>query len=174
MKNIIKKLSGLGDNNSTINLRQNEEGYDDYMDGIDENSELYAATETDGRTDETAEEDKAWLEAEEEGQLSIDVFQTPEAIVVKSTIAGVKPEDIDISINNDMLTIRGRREMTDEIKDEDYLFRECYWGSFSRSIILPVEIEPEKIEAFLENGVLTVILPKAKTSKQISIKVKER
>jgi HSP20 family protein len=176
MKNIIKKLSGLGDKNSTINLRQGpeEEYEDEYLEEVEKNDEIYPAEEAENEAEESEEEDKAWLEAEEEGQLSIDVYQTPEAIVVKSTIAGVKPEDIDISINNDMLTIRGRREMIDEVKDEDYLFRECYWGSFSRSIILPVEIEPERIEAFLENGVLTVVLPKAKVSKQISIKVKER
>ena len=83
-----------------------------------------------------------------------------------------KPEDIDISINNDMLTIRGKRQMDKKISEENYLYRECYWGSFSRSIILPVEIEPERIDAALENGVLTVTLPKAKVSKQISIKVK--
>ncbi len=184
MKNIIKKLSGLGGKNSTINLRQGpaEEYEDEYLEKVEkkveENDELYSLEDlsSEALAEEEAEEedDKAWLEAEEEGQLSIDVYQTSEAIVVKSTIAGVKPEDIDISINNDMLTIRGRREMMDEVKDEDYLFRECYWGSFSRSIILPVEIEPDRVEAFLENGVLTVVLPKAKASKQISIKVKER
>src|SRR3989339_6 len=114
------------------------------------------------------------IESFEDGQLSIDVFQTPDKLIVKSTIAGVKPEDIDISINNDMLTIRGKRDMYEEIKDEDYLYKECYWGSFSRSIILPVEVEADKIEAFLENGVLTVTLPKAKNAKQISIKVREK
>jgi HSP20 family protein len=117
----------------------------------------------------------AWLEEDyEEGQLSIDVFQTPEALIIKSTIAGVKPKDIDISLNNDMLTIRGKREMDEIIREENYLFKECYWGSFSRSIILPVEIQEDKIEAQLENGVLTVILPKAKASKQIFIKVTEK
>lgn len=122
------------------------------------------------------EEDKQWLDQEEydEGQLSIDVYQTPQNIVVKSTIAGVKPDDIDISINNDLLTIRGTRQMQEKVKEENYLFRECYWGSFSRSIILPVEIIPEKIDATLENGVLTIILPKAKATKQISIKVKSK
>ncbi|MFH1744642.1 MAG: Hsp20/alpha crystallin family protein [bacterium] len=117
-----------------------------------------------------------WLDDEEyeEGQLSVDVYQTPSSLVVKSTIAGVKPEDIDISINNDMLTIRGKRKMTEEIKGENYLFRECYWGSFSRSIILPVEIEAEKIDASIENGVLTIVLPKARSAQEISIKVKER
>ena len=121
------------------------------------------------------ENDSEWLEEDyEEGQLSIDVFQTNEAIVVKSTIAGVKSEDIDISINNDMLTIRGKREMKEDVREENYLYKECYWGSFSRSIILPVEIQEDQIEALLENGVLSVTLPKAKSSKQISIKVKER
>jgi HSP20 family protein len=119
---------------------------------------------------------KDWLSGglEEEGQLSIDVFQTADKLVIVSTIAGVKPEDIDITINNDMLTIRGKRERRKEIKDEDYLYSECYWGSFSRSIILPVEIEMEKINAVIENGVLTVTLPKAKVTKKISIKVKEK
>jgi len=121
---------------------------------------------------EMESENDNWLDDTEEGQLSIDVYQTPKDIIIKSTIAGVKPSDIDIAINNDMLTIRGKREMGDEVKNGDYLFRECYWGAFSRSIILPVEIQAEKIDASLENGVLTVILPKAKPAKEISIKVK--
>lgn len=118
---------------------------------------------------------KEWLEEDlEEGQLSIDVYQTPKDIIVKSTIAGVRPDDLDISVNNDMLTIRGKREMREEIKNDDYLYKECYWGAFSRSIILPVEVKADKIEAHLEDGVLTVILPKAKIKNNISIKVKER
>jgi len=116
-----------------------------------------------------------WLDNDyEEGQLSVDVYQTPDKYVVLSTIAGVKPEDIDISINNDMLTIHGKREMKKYIKDEDYLFNECYWGSFSRSIILPTEVEGDKVNAVIENGVLTITMPKSKISKQLSIKVKEK
>ncbi len=116
-----------------------------------------------------------WLDSGdyEEGQLSIDVYQTDKDIIVKSTIAGVKPDDIDISINDDMLTVRGKRQMPEEIDEDDYLYRECYWGAFSRSIILPVEIRADKIEAVLENGVLTVVLPKAKTTKRTEIRVKE-
>lgn len=115
-----------------------------------------------------------WLEEGcAEGQLSIDVYQTPKDLVIKSTIAGVKTEDIDISINNDMLTIRGKRELAEDIKTEDYLYKECYWGAFSRSVILPMEVKTEKINAYLEDGVLTITLPKAKP-KNISIKVKER
>jgi HSP20 family protein len=116
-----------------------------------------------------------WLnDGQDEGQLSIDIYQTPAKLIIKSTIAGVKPDDIDIAINNDMLTIRGKREMSEEINEDDYLYRECYWGAFSRSIILPVEVKADKIDAYLEDGVLTIILPKAKTAKQVSIKVKEK
>ncbi len=118
--------------------------------------------------------DDDWLEDDyEEGQLSVDVFQTKDKLIVKSTIAGVKPEDLNISLHNDMLTIKGKRKMEEEISDDNYFARECYWGSFSRSIILPIEISAEKkVDAYLENGVLTVILPKAKP-KQVAIKVKE-
>jgi HSP20 family protein len=116
-----------------------------------------------------------WLnDGYEEGQLSIDIYQTPVKLIIKSTIAGVKPNDIDISINNDMLTIRGKREMPDEINNDDYLYRECYWGPFSRSVILPVEVKADKIDAYLEDGILTINLPKAKSAKQFSIKVKEK
>jgi HSP20 family protein len=119
--------------------------------------------------------ENSWLEDDfEEGQLSIDVFETPNQIVVKSTIAGVKPENLDISINEDILTIRGERQAEEKIKEEDYLYRECYWGAFSRSIILPCEIKPNKIKADIENGVLTIVLPKEKPSKEINIKVSEK
>ncbi|HOZ55980.1 MAG: Spore protein SP21 [Parcubacteria group bacterium ADurb.Bin316] len=163
MNSILKKLSGFDKNKEMDEEEMLAEEAEEYF--KDNEDSLLAIDE----------EEKKWMQTDyEEGQLSIDVYQTPDTIVVKSTIAGVKPEDIDISINNDLLTIRGRREMMEKIREENYLYRECYWGSFSRSIILPVEVEAEKIEAYLENGVLTVVLPKAKSAKQISIKVKER
>ena len=152
MTNLFKKLAGLNDK-KIINQEAETE--------LIENNQDRAAGD--------------WLESDyEEGQLSIDVFQTPDSLVVKSTIAGVKPEEIDISINNDMLTIRGKRQADIKIREEDYLYKECFWGAFSRSIILPIEVDAERIEAVLENGVLTIILPKAKSAKQISIKVKEK
>lgn len=116
-----------------------------------------------------------WLTPDdyEEGQLAIDVYHTPQSVIVKSTIAGVKPEDIDISINNDMLTIRGTRRHNEQVAQDDYFYQECYWGGFSRSIILPVEVKGDAIEAALENGILTITLPKANLTKQISIKVTE-
>lgn len=98
---------------------------------------------------------------EHEGQLTVDVYQTADAMVVKSTIAGVKPEDLDVSITNDMVTIRGVRHHDEELKEEDYFYRECYWGNFSRSIILPVDIVADKADASLKDGILTIRIPKA-------------
>ena len=111
---------------------------------------------------------------ESEGWLTIDVYQTPTDIVVESAVAGVDPDTLDITATPDSIAIKGERQRRKEVKDEDYLYQECYWGKFSRSVILPVEVEVEKVEAALDNGVLTVILPKAKSAKQFSIKVKEK
>src|SRR3989339_1983185 len=127
---------------------------------LDDSAESVAKVKT---TTEPPKKEDSWLEEDyEEGQLSVDVYQTINAIVIKSTIAGVKPEDIDISINNDMVTIKGKRELESTIAEDDYFYQECYWGGFSRSIILPVEIIADKVEASLKNGVLTISLPKAK------------
>ncbi|MFA6394137.1 MAG: Hsp20/alpha crystallin family protein [Patescibacteria group bacterium] len=164
MANIFKRLAGLNNSIEVINIADKDGAGDSW--GAD------GAISGSDRNDNLEEE---WLENDfEEGQLSIDVYQTRDDIIVKSTIAGVKPDDIDISINNDMLTIRGKREMEEVVAEENYLFRECYWGNFSRSVILPVEIQADKIEATLENGILTLVLPKAQTAKQISVKVKEK
>lgn len=107
-----------------------------------------------------------------EGQLTIDVYQTDNEIVIKSTIAGVKPEDLDVSINNDMVTIKGERKNEEIVNGESYYYQECYWGNFSRSIVLPVDIISEKAEASLKNGILTIRLPKADNTKIKKIQVR--
>lgn len=112
------------------------------------------------------------VQDENEGQLTIDVYQTENDIVIKSTIAGVKPEDLDVSINNDMITIRGERRQDEQINTENYYYQECYWGGFSRSVILPVDVLPEKIEASMKNGILTIRLPKADTTRTKKIQVR--
>lgn len=114
-----------------------------------------------------------WFSEDYEGQLSVDVFQTSDKLVVKSTIAGVKPEDLEVFLHNDLLTIRGKREKEFEESDAEYLFKECYWGGFSRSIILPFEVKADEIMATYKNGVLTVILPKAIKSKSIAVHVEQ-
>ncbi len=163
MTNFFKKLAGIDNHRHSGTGKKN----------IDDESININKETGNELIEQTGEEE--WLsDSYEEGQLSVDVYQTPSNLIVVSTIAGVKPEDIDISLNNDMLTIRGKREMKRTVSDEDYLYKECYWGNFSRSIILPVEIRPEQIQASLESGVLTIVLPKAKSAKQISIKVREK
>ena len=107
-----------------------------------------------------------------EGQLTIDVYQTDNDIVIKSTIAGVKPEDLDVTINNDMITIRCERKKEEEVPEENYYYQECYWGNFSRSVILPVDVLADKIEASMKNGILTVRLPKADNTKTKKIQVR--
>lgn len=107
-----------------------------------------------------------------EGQLTIDVYQTENDIVIKSTIAGVKPEDLDVSINNDMVTVKGERKNEEIVDNGNYYYQECYWGSFSRSVLLPVDVIPEKADASLKNGILTIRLPKADTTKTKKIQVR--
>ncbi len=107
-----------------------------------------------------------------EGQLTIDVYQTDTEIVIKSTIAGVKPEDLDVSISNDMITIKGDRKNEEVVDDNNYYYRECYWGSFSRSIVLPMDVLADKIDATLKNGILTIRLPKADITKTKKIQVR--
>lgn len=111
-----------------------------------------------------------WL-PDSEGQLTIDVYQTPTDIVIKSTIAGVSPEDLDITITNDMVTIKGKREKDEMISGGDYYYQECYWGAFSRSVILPVDVEAEKADASMKNGILTIRLPKIEKIKTKKIRV---
>ncbi len=113
-----------------------------------------------------------YLNDSDEGQLTIDVYQNDNEIIIKSTIAGVKPEDLDVAINNDVLTIKGERKNEEEISADNYYYQECYWGGFSRSVVLPIEVVPEKIEASLKNGILTIKLPKADTTKSKKIQVR--
>ena len=113
----------------------------------------------------------AWDDSEPEGQLTVDVYQTPDDIVVESAIAGVRPEDIDIQVTADSIAIRGSRRREKEVSDEDYLYQECYWGRFARSIILPQEVDPDSADVTFKNGILTVRLPKVDKKKAKKLKV---
>ncbi|HLD22015.1 MAG TPA: Hsp20/alpha crystallin family protein [Patescibacteria group bacterium] len=119
--------------------------------------------------------DENWLNQTEtfEGQLAVDVLQTKQDIYIIATVAGLRAHDLDIDMNGDMITIRGvrRHRFLTAVSDEDYFIRECYWGGFSRSIILPVDIQYDGVEATLENGVLTIRLPKSKRSRNAKIEV---
>ncbi len=107
-----------------------------------------------------------------EAELTVDVYETPTDIVIRTMVAGVRPEDLDISITRDMVVIRGERQTERTVTDEDYFHRELFWGAFARSIVLPKEIEVEEAEATERHGLLTIRLPKIDKNKQTKLKVR--
>ena len=115
--------------------------------------------------------DKDWME-DYEGQLAVDVYQDNDHIVLKAPIAGVKSENLEISITDEVINIKGERKESAEIQKESYFCQECYWGSFSRSYLLPVAVDSENAEAGLKNGILTIKIPKQEKTKTRLIKVK--
>ena len=119
----------------------------------------------------SAEPDEV-VEEEESGELAVDVYQTPTHIVIKAMIAGVRPEDLDVSITRDLVTIRGKRERHTEGTNGDFFFQELYWGSFARTIVLPQEKKIEEAEATEKHGLLIIRLPKLDKGRQAKLKVK--
>ena len=117
-----------------------------------------------------AKDKEKWFETE--GELAIDVYQTESELVIQSAIAGVKRENLDILIEGDLLTIKGRREKPFN-EGGDYFTQECYWGPFSREIILPVEVDPNRVEASMKEGILTIRIPKILRERKRKIIVKE-
>lgn len=108
----------------------------------------------------------------EEGELNVDVYQNQNEIVIKTMVAGVKPEDLDVSISRDMVTLKGKRESERTIADDDYFHKELYWGSFSRTIVLPQEIDVDAAEAIEKHGLLIIKLPKLDKNRQTRLKVR--
>jgi HSP20 family molecular chaperone IbpA len=118
-------------------------------------------------------EQGTWIEEEDkDAELTVDVYQTPDMIVVKAMIAGVRPEDLDVSITRDQVTVRGTREEEKIAREEDYFARELFWGSFSRTIQLPEEIDVDEAEAVEKHGLLILKLPKLDKKRQSKLKVK--
>jgi len=139
---------------------------------IDENEETESKEILQRAKGKKAEKEN-WIEEDnEDGQLTVDVYQTPDDIIIKTMVAGVKPEDLDISITRDMVTLKGSREESREVNEGDYFTKELYWGSFSRTILLPQEIEVEGAEASEKHGLLIIKLPKLDKSRQTKLKVR--
>ncbi len=107
-----------------------------------------------------------------DGQLAIDLFETPLEIIVKTMIPGVKKDDVDISLSRDMLTIRGERKDEMTIAEDDYHYKELYWGTFSRTVQLPHEVDIDKADATESQGMLTIRLPRVDRGRQTKIKLK--
>lgn len=124
--------------------------------------------------DNFSSKSEEYPQEEREGQLAVDVYETSSAIVVESIIGGVDPDDIGVSVSNNVLTIKGIREKnTDAAENINYFVSECFWGSFSRSIILPCEVDADAIKAVIKKGVLKIILPKLAGNKTKKIIIEE-
>lgn len=115
---------------------------------------------------------KPLTEDQSEGQLALDVYQTKSHIVIVAPIAGVKLSDIKVSVTEDVLTIKGTRSFEFDIPEEDYYTQECFWGSFSRSIVLPAAVDASKINASFKDAVLKVTIPKTEPTKTKVVRIK--
>lgn len=121
--------------------------------------------------EDTDSKEKKWFEPE--GELAVDVYQTDQDFVIQTTIAGIKPEDLNVCVENDVITMRGNRKRPEEKEEKSYFYQECYWGFFSRQIISPVEIDASRAQASLKEGILTIRIPKIEREKKRKIEVKE-
>ena len=158
------KLTGAGDD------------YDDFFDEPKASS-LAIDRKAERPTHITPKMSTSSEEAESEepgGELAVDVYQTNDAIVVKALVAGLQPSSIDIALTREMITISGMRQEEHETEDDNYFQRELYWGSFSRTILLPEEIDVDLAEATEKHGILMIRLPKINKKRQAKLKVRSR
>lgn len=158
--------------------RNNDDLFDlDELEGdfLSDNSEPNQSPEPEVNNPEPAtnSNDNDWLEEDTSapGQLAVDVYQTKEYIFVVAPVPGVSKADLDLSIVESTLTVRGSRKEGQEVRKSDYFVQECYWGEFSRSIILPVQVKEEEAEAELKDGMLTVKISKAEQDKVKKINI---
>jgi HSP20 family protein len=136
---------------------------------IFQTTHLYKKIFSDKNTN-IAQEDTG--DEKESGQLSLDVYETPTELVIVAPVAGVRMQDINVSVTEDILTISGERHLEFTIPDDDYLIQECFWGNFSRSIVLPSTVDPSKVNAAYKNGILKITLPRTEKTKTKLIKIK--
>lgn len=106
------------------------------------------------------------------GQLGVDVYETPDSVIVKAMVAGVKPEDLDVAVTREQITIRGRRAEDNTVTEGDYMIRELYWGEFARTVTLPAEVEADMAEAHERHGLLMIKIPKIDRNKQTKLRVR--
>jgi HSP20 family protein len=123
-------------------------------------------------TEENWNDDESGQPTQQEGELPVDMYQTNESIIIKALVAGVSPTDLDISITRDMVTIRGVREEYQETNDDNYFHRELFWGSFTRTLVLPEEVVIDEAEAQEKHGLLEIRLPKLDKHRSTQLKVR--
>lgn len=153
MKSFFDKLTGSG--------------------GINDGREDFSDLETDfDKDNHPLTKTSPWEEEEKEGELSVDVYDDKDKIIIKTMVAGVRPEDLDISITRDMVTIKGIRSEEKETTRDNYYHQELYWGSFSRTIMLPAEVDIEESNATEKHGLLIITLPKIDKERKTKLKVR--
>ncbi|MFT5179598.1 MAG: HSP20 family protein [Candidatus Paceibacteria bacterium] len=148
---------------------------DDFDDEFIEDDEFM---DEDAMEDNSHEEDhvieNSISQPDDAGELSVDVMQTEDEIIIQAMVAGVKPSDLDLDISRDTVTISGTREEIHEISEDDYYHKELYWGSFERIITLPEEIDVDLAEAMEKHGLLTIRLPKLDKNRKTKLQVKTK
>lgn len=107
-------------------------------------------------------------------ELHVDVYQTPDAIVVRTMVPGILPANMDIALTREMITISGAREEMKEVTEDNYFMRELAWGQFSRTITLPAEVEVDAADAEEQHGVLTIRLPKVDKDREAKVRIKSK
>ena len=105
-----------------------------------------------------------------EGQLAVDVMETRDKIIIRTAVAGVTPEDLDVHVTSDLVTIRGERKVEKTAHDATMHYQECFWGAFSRSIVLPHQVNPDEADAVFKDGVLTLTIPKLRGEMNVTIR----
>jgi len=148
--------------------------YDDFLDDPRGNHISFSTKGPERRATVQIQRETPPVQEDTEGELAVDVYQTPDHIVVKALVAGVQPATIDISLTREMLTISGVRSDEREVEEDNYFQRELYWGSFSRTILLPEEIDVEGAEASEKHGILMIRLPKINKKRETKLKVRAR
>ncbi len=113
-----------------------------------------------------------WMADTSQGQLVVDIYEREEDLIIESTIAGVKAQDIDITIEPDLIVIRGERKKPKNEENKRYYYQECFWGKFSRTLVLPFPIKPDQVKANFKNGMLIISLPRAEEENR-QVKIEE-
>ena len=161
-KSFLERLTG--------SIRLDDESVE--IDTVSEKGKLTKLSVSDNGKHSSTKEvtpDNMW---EQEAELTVEVYQTANEIVVQTMVAGVLPENLSINITRDMITLRGKREEKRSIKEDNYYIQELYWGTFSRVISLPEEVDPEEAEAIEKHGLLIIRLPKINKNKETTLRVK--
>lgn len=168
----MKKPTFLERLTGSVNTDQYEEVLDDDHEYGEEDDVAVSRYDDDSEWHGQDNDDSEQDEVVQEGELPVDMYQTGDAIVIRALVAGVAPDDLDIAITRDMVTIRGMREEYQEASDDDYYHRELFWGSFSRNLLLPEEVLIDEAEAQEKHGLLEIKLPKVDKGRSTKLKVK--